>query len=194
MFRTGSSSSPQSIMALNSLAVENDGKSSGLMSFSCKIPSSSKAARLVPFSRGCAGVYQWVPSERAMLAMEVSVSRPCFTIRMSSHAPRRAKRRFASGAFVGVVDVVCLHQCQRMHMPHGVGGVADVFNAFFTIHYACLDDTCLADACLADRVQIIGQLQRCAFRPEVGAGIVQPSVVAGKVADPSVVDAYGFNK
>ena len=69
MFRTGSSSSPQSIMALNSLTVENEGKSSGLMSFSCKIPSSSKAARLVPFSRGCAGVYQWVPLERAMLAM-----------------------------------------------------------------------------------------------------------------------------
>ena len=46
-------------MALNSLTVENEGKSSGLISFSCKIPSSSKAARLVPFSRGCAGVYQW---------------------------------------------------------------------------------------------------------------------------------------
>lgn len=44
-------------MALNSLTVENEGKSSGLISFSCKIPSSSKAARLVPFSRGCAGVY-----------------------------------------------------------------------------------------------------------------------------------------
>ncbi|KXT30044.1 hypothetical protein HMPREF2141_04229 [Bacteroides uniformis] len=82
-----------------------------------------------------------------------------------------------------------------MHVPHGVGGVAEVFNTFFTIHYACLDDARPGDACsTAGRRQIIGQLQRCAFRPEVGAGIVQPPVVAGKVADPSVVDAYGFNK
>ena len=193
MFRTGSSSSPQSIMALNSLTVENEGKSSGLMSFSCKIPSSSKAARLVPFSRGCAGVYQWVPSERAMLAMEALFHNQ--NVVACAAQGKEAVQRFASGAFVGVVDVVCLYQCQRMHVPHGVGGVADIFNTFLTIHYACLDDARPGDACsTAGRRQIIGQLQRCAFRPEVGAGIVQPPVVAGKVADPSVVDAYGFNK
>ena len=123
------------------------------MSFSVRIPLSSSSARLVPFSRGCAGVYQWVPSERAMLAME------CLSAGLVSQSEcRRMRRAGQRGSSAVRVRRFC--RCSRwyrpasvpaMHVPHGVGGVAEVFNTFFTIHYACLDDARPGDACSHSR-------------------------------------------
>ena len=95
---TGNSMAPQPIIALNNLTAEKDDSSSFFISFSFNTPLSSNSARLVPFSKGCKGVYQSFPSYKAILAIEVSVNNPFFTINISS-LKKEARREAYSGLF-----------------------------------------------------------------------------------------------
>ena len=119
-------------MALNSLTVENEGKSSGLISFSRKIP----------FQQGCPfGPFQQGMCRRTSGTVgkgDVGWRWRCLSAGLVSQSEcrrmRRAGQRGSSAVrvrrFVGVVDGIGPHQCQRMRTPHGVGGVAEVFNTF----------------------------------------------------------------
>ena len=140
MLDTGYSTDEIAKSALISLYPSKEGRSLTEISASVTKRFSIKYARMVPFNRGWAGVYHSWFRRNAILAIELSVIRPFFTMNVVVWVPLfiKAVDSFPVRKFERIKNIIVFNQPQCFYCPRGVGRKLH-FGNFTVIEYTALD-------------------------------------------------------